>query len=96
MWEFLRSLFTPPAAHSGSLSSTSETWFLCDGKSVRADEAFFAATSQELPRMQSALEVKNNEIDRFFSILRAAEFLTLRVQIPNRRLYKLRRDALAS
>ncbi len=46
--------------------------------------------------MQSALEVKKNEIDRFFSILRAAEFLTLRVQIPNRRLYKLRRDALAS
>jgi len=43
--------------------------------------------------MQSALEVKKNEIDRFFSILRAAEFLTLRVQIPNRRLYKLRRDA---
>jgi len=39
MWEFLRSLFNPSAAHSGLPSSTSETWILRDGKPVPADDA---------------------------------------------------------
>lgn len=69
MWEFLKSLFNPSADHSGLPSSTSETWILRDGKSVPADEAFFAWTSQDLTRMLSALEVKTNKIDRHFLLM---------------------------
>ena len=69
MWDLLKSLFSGSAAHSGSSGSTSEAWILRDGKSVRADEAFFASDSQDLPRMLSALEVKTNEIDRHFLLM---------------------------
>lgn len=69
MWEFLRSLFNLSTADPDSASSTSETLILRDGKSIRADEAFFAWTSQDLPRMLSALEVKTNQIDRHFLLM---------------------------
>ncbi|MEO2034136.1 MAG: hypothetical protein ABGZ35_18840 [Planctomycetaceae bacterium] len=40
-----------------------------DGKSVRADEAFSASTSQDLTRMLSALDVKTNKVDRHFLLM---------------------------